>query len=621
MPESEEIAETCDDGGMRPWCERLLGFAARPWGAAALAVLLGLPSLGVGFQLDDYIHRALVLHRDQVPALPDSPLELFTLSRGRPNLIPAFVREGVAPWWTPESMRLAFWRPLAALSHIADYRLFPHDPVPMHAINILLIGAVAGVASALYRRVIGPSRVAALAALLYAVDHGHVMSASWISSRNTLLAALFALASVAAHVRWRQGEGRAITGPALFALALASGESGLATLAYVAAWALCCEEGEVLTRARTLAGHAAVFAVWAVAYVAQDYGTSGSEMYVDPLREPAAYLAAAATRIPILLLGQWALPPSQIAPFYSAGLLRAVAAGGALFLAIVAWTARPLLLRSPTARFLAVGMGLAVLPIAATLPNERLLLLVGFGAMGLLALMAQDRLEAPASGALDGRTAARAARRLVLVLLVLRLPISALMALGSPGGFRMVDRLTTQGYEDVLRAEAGTGRRALLLNAPGALFSAYLGSIALEQGRGRVLWYHLASGTSPIRLERPDGRTLVLAPEAGFAPSPGTIASHPPLDPATLLQHLDSLYRGPTRPMSSGERVTLNGLEVEVLRVDAEGRPMEAAFRFDRRLEDPGLAWYAWRNGKLRRYTLPPPGGRATLEPVPVRLP
>jgi Na+-driven multidrug efflux pump len=51
----------------------------------------------------------------------------------------------------------------------------------------------------------------------------------------------------------------------------------------------------------------------------------------------------------------------------------------------VAVLAPPLLRRDPTARFWATGMALAAVPVAASVPGERLLLGVGVGAAALIA--------------------------------------------------------------------------------------------------------------------------------------------------------------------------------------------------------------------------------------------
>lgn len=85
------------------------------------------------------------------------------------------------PWWTTPVLRLAFLRPLASLT-------------------------LAAAAGAVFRRAIPEARVAALAALLFAVDHTHAMPVVWLSNRHAVMSAVFALAAFATHLRWRQDE-------------------------------------------------------------------------------------------------------------------------------------------------------------------------------------------------------------------------------------------------------------------------------------------------------------------------------------------------------------------------------------------------------------------------------
>ena len=49
---------------------------------------------------------------------------------------------GAAPWWTLPTLRIAFFRPLAVLTHWADYRLWPDSGVLMHVHSIAWYGAV-----------------------------------------------------------------------------------------------------------------------------------------------------------------------------------------------------------------------------------------------------------------------------------------------------------------------------------------------------------------------------------------------------------------------------------------------------------------------------------------------
>ena len=90
-------------------------------------------------------------------------------------------------------------------------------------------------------------------------------------------------------------------------------------------------------------------------------------------------------RAPVLLLGQWLLPPAEYINFFELTAARFTWIAAVLLMALIAWVFWPVLRRSATARFWGAGMLLAVLPACAALPANRLLFFIGLGAMGLLA--------------------------------------------------------------------------------------------------------------------------------------------------------------------------------------------------------------------------------------------
>src|SRR5262245_25213894 len=98
-----------------------LSHSRLPFRLALVAVALALPSLGVGWQLDDLFQRETFL--GQTAHL--SPWEAFSTLRGDPALVRTFIDSGAIPWWTPEDFRLAFFRFLSVATHRLDYALWP----------------------------------------------------------------------------------------------------------------------------------------------------------------------------------------------------------------------------------------------------------------------------------------------------------------------------------------------------------------------------------------------------------------------------------------------------------------------------------------------------------------
>ena len=80
---------------------------------ALLAMLLTLPSLWVGWQFDDYLHRQTILEAGISTVL----MNLFVFMDGDAAHTRHLMDSGAFPWWALAEGKVAFWRPLSALTH------------------------------------------------------------------------------------------------------------------------------------------------------------------------------------------------------------------------------------------------------------------------------------------------------------------------------------------------------------------------------------------------------------------------------------------------------------------------------------------------------------------------
>ncbi len=156
--------------------KRLL--TARPLPVAALAVALSLPSLWLGLQLDDHVLRAALTDPPPVSGWSKGPTDVFAFFTGDPAQTRQYIDAGLLPWWTSADYRVAFFRPLAGLTHWIDFRLWPDRVGVMHLHSLIWFGAVVAGAAVFFRRFIGASRAAGLAALLFAADEAHGLPAA-----------------------------------------------------------------------------------------------------------------------------------------------------------------------------------------------------------------------------------------------------------------------------------------------------------------------------------------------------------------------------------------------------------------------------------------------------------
>jgi hypothetical protein len=573
------------------WIVRI--FAAR--GATAWAIAFGLalllPTLALGFMLDDFSHRLMLDPSFDFPGGRREVWDLFRFQDANRETFRGFLEAGIAPWWTPPDFRLAFFRPLTSLLHAVDYTFFPTMPALMHLENVALFAVIAVVVSALYRRTLGVAWVASLATLMFAVDDAHALVVAWIANRNALLAAAFGFGALLAHAAEKR-----IAAAMLFALAMLSGEVSISALVYILSYAVWLDDAPRSSRIASLVPYACIAAAWMAVYRAIGYGAEGGGFYVDPMRQPLTYGLAVLERAPVLLLGQFGFVPSDFwfaVPrqfILQATLVVAllVAVGGAVVWAVVG--------SDRTARFFATGMLLSVLPLCATWPNDRLLLMAGFGAFGLVAIFVARigevvgplrRLAVPLSVFLVVVHAAVAP----LLLPLREMQIAALFK-------RPIERAAAS-----LQIDEHTAKTTqVILNAPHALVPLFtMAERVVETGakmpeRARLLGVAVV-GT--LAVERVDERTLTLEFSEGFPQEP-----------------LTRFFRDPSQPFVAGEEIRIDGMLVRVDACDAEGNAKRITYRFDVPLEDPSMAWSVWEKNSFVPYRPPPIGARETRSPI-----
>lgn len=605
------------------WWTELSGRASsalsRPWLGAALAVLavaLALPSAWSGRYLDDHYHRAVITGTSGFPGLPSTPARLFAFVSGDPDANRIAIERGQLPWWSSEKLRIAFFRPLAALTHWLDYALWPDRPFFMHLHSLLWLALVVLAASAFYRRLLVPPATglpaftAGLAASAFALDDAHAIPAGWLANRYVLPCLFFGLLTLMQHDRWRR-EGVRSAGwlsAICFGLALLCGELAVSTGGYLLAYAVFMDRGRWTDRLRSLSPYLALGAFWAVLYRTGGYGARGSAAYVDPVVDPLRFVAVAVERVPLLLAGQWWFPPSDFANFLSPPGFR-TAWWIALALAVVAGWASWRASRGPAARFLALGMALSLLPVAAIYPSDRLLTFVGLGAMGLVALV----LGAVLTGA-ERSLRMRAVALPLAVVHFLLAPLMTLLLSASLSQARVVEDRVTRS----LPVDADLSRqRLLLVDAPD--FYKIVMPLLASGLRGHPVPARallLGTGIYSVRVTRTDERTLFVRPAAGFFPQRGAAPRGlrpPAFSDQYLSQLTNRLFRSDAEPLAVGQRIDLDGVVVEIVDLTKDGRPAAAAFRFDRSLEDPSYRWLRWEDGRFVPFTPPPVGDTVTL--------
>ncbi len=621
------------------------------WIAPLLGIMLTLPSLWGGWVIDDHFQRLTLSGSDRLQGILGSRLDIFRFFDGDPERTQRMMDLGTIPWWTVPDLRGAFWRPAAALTHWLDYALWPASAVLMHAQSVAWYGLLILAVAFLSRRLLGSTPVAGLSALLYAIDDAHGMPVGFLANRNAIIATVFGVLTLLLHDRWRRRRDRIglVLAPLAFTASLLSSESGLGTTAYLFAYALFLERGPLRIRAVSLLPYALLVLAWRWAWTAQGYGVSdGLSFYIDPLNSPIEFAVAMCQRFPLLLLGQWALPPSDMAILLTPSAVTILLAMSIIVLLGIGWivvtvlrnemnsAGRSALTEShslaaapggaslhgdemafPTRRilsFAAMGMFLSLLPPCATFPSDRLLLFAGLGATMLIASFLAAVLNPPllpGEGWGEGRSVSPRKGRGVFSY---RLSLSVAYALVVIHGFIAPVGLTIRaaypvgppGFHTKLYVrtpfdESVTEQTVVLVNPPSVIHACYLPALREIAGQPVPKCVRaLAPGLPSVTIRRIDTHTLMVRPERGY-----------------LVLFFDRLFRNGRQPLGLGQRITLSGMTVEVTELTADGRPAAAAFRFDTPLEDPSLRWLAWIEGRFRPWSPPPIGETVELRPDP----
>jgi hypothetical protein len=563
-----------------------------PTGALLLALLVATPTLWAGWSEDDLLQRMTL----SSASLPTALSRLYVFLDPATNA--ARMDSGVLPWWTMQSSKVAFWRPLTALSLWLDYRLWPESSLLMHAHNALWYALTCAAAAFTYLRFSGTLRPAGLAVLLFTLSVTHINSVGPLASRNILLAACFGLLTLTLHDRWRRERHSMsrLLAPASLALALLCSEAAVAAAAYLLAYAACLDRAPLRKRLASLLPYAGVILAWLAVHRWKGYGAYGSAFYVDPLREPLSFLKTAAENAPVPLFGQWIAPDPAVYAVLSPAARRVLWSLAALSMGFIAWLLWPVVRKDSAARYFSIGMLVSLLPVCAVgLPSGRHLMFVGFGALGLLAQFVEAQLDNPIENHPRKRrsTVSR---------------ISAFVLLGLHGFlYPVVVPLARQPFDalSITMADLGpmpgeTMQTAVIVNMPSPGQLIYVPG--LRKSRGQQVPSRLralAPGYSAVQLQRLDTFTLLVRPEHGYLARPGSLHGTaedwlPLAHPSYAARYGDGLFRSPSLSAADDYVDELSGMTVEVTQLTEDGRPLEAKIRFDVPLEDSSLFWLRW---------------------------
>lgn len=571
---------------------KLVGFLESPRAAFVillLALLFASPAMVVGYFGDDYLHHALLSPGMPFPKPDDASLfGLFSFINGDPVRNQTLRDFSLLSWWSYDGLKFVFWRPVTELTHWIDHRLWHNSPALMHLHSLLWYALLCGLVGAAFRKLSSAPLAAGAALLAFALDSTHGFGVSWISNRNSLVAAVFGMVSLLTYLRWHDSGQHRFQLLSLLSLALSllSAEAGISTAAYLGAFALVLDKRGPLRGLLVLLPHAMLTAGWWLLYKHLGFGAANADAYyVDPAQTPALFVLKLLERLPVMLASQFGLIPAEVYGFAGKPIPVYVLLC-VLFVAFVLILLRNTLRQHQTSRFWLLGALFALMPVSTALPHDRNLLFVSIGGAMLIGELFREwwlaaRASHWRSRLNSGVTAAFLATHLVLSPLLL--PLSAY----SP-------RIWTSHMQlEAIRLPAIPNLEHTAVMLFGAPLPAALGMIPMRYAEQLPLpakVWTITTRQTPLTLTRTAADALVIDSPEGFVT--GT---------EEALRSTDRF------PFTEGEQIRHSGMTLEIARINDKGKPTSIILHFAPG-QITGTALLKWQQDHYDTVSLPDVG-------------
>lgn len=507
---------------------------------------------------------------------------------------------GAVPWWSPDDVTMHMFRPLSALSHWFDYNYLQGNVFLMQLHSVLYLLLLAGSYYVFCGRFRCPDWVPALAAFLFVFSYSVPVNLNWLAARNALIAPMFALWAMMFHDRWRSRDqgGYLVLSLVALALALLSAEAGVATLAYLGAYALLLDRRRSLLNTWTLLPALGVVVAWRLLYSSQGFGTENIDLYVDPVRSPMEFLTERVPMLPVyylrLLLGPFA---TLFLGITSSMIVLSLIS--LVICSLVVWGIYPQLKRSRIMQFGLLGSAVAIVPFLSTNPGPRM---EPFLHIGFLLVVSIWLYELTRQGALQ-----RGLKVFAILFLVLHMAIPTMLTVARHWRLVTLEVVPADVYTSVADDLKSGDKNLVIVNSPD--FSNYY-----HRPFG---WAHhnlpmpekiqmLVPGLNSVTIIRESETIYRLSSRDGFA-----MLSNSPKDidfredphfnkPKVLAYRVNNqiMTNNETR-FSLGQRVIANGFELVVLAMK-DDLPSEIRVEF---LSDEASVWqwYDWKDQSYKK--------------------
>ncbi len=562
-----------------------------PLSIIALTFVLCTPALFAGYFGDDYMHHALLQESSPIQKPQDlSILGLFSFVNGDSARTLQLMDLGLLPWWTNPDLKYAFWRPISEITHWLDHKLWPSSPELMHAQNIAWYLLLLYLVHVLFK-VSLPSKASVLSAsapllamLIYGLDSSHGFTVSWIANRNALIATTFGVSSLIFYIRWRNKDhyNNYILSLVFLCLSLLSAEFGISTCAYLGAFAIFMDKNGPIKGLTYILPHAALTGLWWLIYKVGNFGAANADAYyLDPIASPILFLSTLGERLIALIGSQWGLIPAEVFGFIGPSnqvIANVALTVGAVFISLTLLLLTPLLKQYAHLRFWFFGMLFAALPVCSAAPHDRVLLFIGLGGSYCAAAIIIAALKHTQE--LYGNLAPVAkltAYPFALTHLILAPLLMPLMSYSTKIWSAQLDLAPALFSGINATKEYIENKQIILFNVPiGSALAITTTRVVKNLPLPNKLWV-ISTTSSETTVTRKSDNQILASKPSGFITGPEQATRN-------LL----------SKPIKIGDKVMLNGISIETIKVSDQGHPTEILLTFKNSLDDPNMMLLNW---------------------------
>jgi hypothetical protein len=439
------------------------------------------------------------------------------------------------------------------------------------------------------------------------IDENNILPVMFNAHRNSIIAMFFGLLCTLCHHHWRKSKSlaTAIVAPVFLLLSLFSAEAGIATFAFILAYAMALEKGSIAKRVATIIPTACTIILWRLLYNIMDYGIDNVGTYIDPVNEPFRFIMVLFERIPVMLFGLFsAIPPEYLLSLSPTAKVWFIITTAILLLLLLVVMA-PLFHKNRLTLFFILATVFAVIPFCACFPSGRNLLFASVPAFALIAIFVTDVFKK--ADYLPKALLFRTAVWIVCISLLLTHLPGAL--LGKTIGLKINSSILSGiSAPESITQNVDENKSLIMINTHCSLalafipfYQAYDDHAVPESVRA------LVPGFRTLEVKRTDEKTIVVKSKEGDIFSCGDIG---PMHIAYVFKLFNDLFQSKKSVFEPGDIFELSQLTINILSVDHKNMPTEIAFVFDTALEDDSLCfyWFDWYNFSHKPFEILPIG-------------